>query len=89
MDLLLTLVMLIQNTEHWRCQMASVAATTLSENTFILVFSLTDYARTGYQLSKQNPASTQAVRTVRTFPWKRSGFVKHAFLHAGRIRAEG
>lgn len=82
-DLFHTLFMLIQNTEHWCCQMASAAATTQSENAFISVFSVTDYARTRHQLSKQNPATTQAVRTVRkihTFPWKRSGCVKHGQL---------
>lgn len=82
-DLFCALFMLIQNTEHWSCQMASAAATTQSENAFISVFSVTDYARTRHQLSKQNPATTQAVRTVReihTFPWKRSAFVKHGQL---------
>lgn len=82
-DLARTLFMLIQNTEHWRCQMASAAATTQSENAFSPALSVTDCARTGHQLSQQSPATTKAVaavRNTRQSPRKRSGFVKHGQL---------
>lgn len=63
--------------------MASTAATTQSENAFSPALSVTDCARTGHQLSQQNPATTQAVaaiRNTRPSPRKRSGFVKHGQL---------
>lgn len=44
--------------------MASAAATTQSENAFSAALSVTDCARTGHQLSQQNPATTQPFETL-------------------------